>query len=180
MPSTAYITQLNLAHYPELEILNFGFSSNGQMDLSVMAYLNAIPGVAAFVVDCLPNMGASLVANNTVPLVLSIRASHDAAVPLPVVLAESATYGEEWYNAAMAKSNADKRAALRASFEELVAAGDAQLVYAPGDRMLGEGQRSNTFQVDGTHPNDLGMHQMFLYWDALLPTVLGLRPPPSP
>ncbi len=175
VPSSAYITQLNLANYPHLEILNFGFSSNGHMDLSVMDYLNSIPDVTAFVIDCLPNMSAELVTNNTVPLVQSIRSTHDPSVFLPVMLVESATYGQEWYDAALAKSNANKRAALASSYAELVAGGDAEMVYVKGDLLLGEGRPFSTYQVDGTHPNDLGMYQMFRFWNDFLPTVLSLN-----
>jgi hypothetical protein len=134
IPSSAYLNQLNLALWQNIHILNFGFSSNGKMDESVMVYLNSILPTAAFVIDCLPNMGASDVASKTSPLVYSIRDTH--ARNIPIILVESATYGEEWYNAGTAKSNADKRAALKQSFDDLVAQGVPELYYVTGNQVL--------------------------------------------
>lgn len=170
MPSSAYLVQLNLALWPKYDILNFGFSSNGKMESSVMDFLNTIRPVKAFVIDCLPNMGASDVTNRTIPLVNSIRDTH--AYTVPVVLVESATYGEEWYNKATAKSNADKRAALQSSYDQLIASGTTNLLYVTGNQLLGDMITTNTFQVDGTHPNDLGMNRMFSWWVSYIPTTL--------
>jgi len=174
--SSAYITQLNLANYPSLEILNFGFSSNGKMDPSVMAYLNRIPSVRAFIIDCLPNMNSEEVANRTVPLVHSIRESHTDQ--MPIVLVESAIYANEWFNDSARQAQQKKRDALKYSFETLVKEGVTNLYYVQGKNIIpAVPVQTVAYQVDGTHPTDLGMYIMFQFWNQHLPAILSGNAP---
>jgi hypothetical protein len=55
---------------------------------------------------------------------------------MPIILVESATYGEEWFDAAMAKSNSDKRAALKKSYDQLIANGTTELYYVTGNQVI--------------------------------------------
>ena len=162
--SSAYITQLNLANFPAIDILNFGFSGNGKMDASVMTFLNAItPTPVAYVIDCLPNMSTEEVAERTAPLVRGIRAAHTEL--MPIVLVESATYANEWFNSTAAASQQKKRDTLRESFELLLKEGVQGLQYVYGKGIIANDVASSVaWQVDGTHPTDLGMHSMALFW----------------
>jgi len=57
-------------HATGVHVYFTGFAGNGHMDLSVAKYLADIPApVAAFVIDCLPNMNAG-------PLTLQSQSSH--------------------------------------------------------------------------------------------------------
>ena len=173
VPSSAYMTQLNVANYPKIDILNFGFSGNGKMDSAVMAFLNAInPTPAAYIIDCLPNMTADEVAERTVPLVRGIRATHTGQM-MPIVLVESATYANEWFNSSAASGQQKKRDALRESYEVLLKEGVRGLQYVYGKALIPNDKPSSiAYQVDGTHPTDLGMHSMFLFWTDYINNVL--------
>ena len=180
IPSSSYISQLNLAlHEQQTQILNFGFSSNGHMDLEVAQFLTTItPTPRAFVIDCLPNMNAEDVAAKTAPLVRYIRAAPGLAA-VPILLVESATYANEWFNATARTGQQKKREALRAAYDELVAVERVQgLQYiAGGDAMLpgalaGSPYPVYALQVDGTHPTDLGMRLMYEFWMPRLKTLL--------
>ena len=167
IPSSSYITQLNLRNYPKVDILNFGFSSNGHMDLEVMRYLNQINDVRAFIIDCLPNMSDDEVANKTIPLVENIRANHNYI--MPIILVESATYGYEWFNTTATKYQVEKRATLRRCYDTLVSAGVQGLYYVEGGMIIdGSSEKSWAYQVDGTHPSDLGMYKMYSFWNSYL------------
>lgn len=172
LPSSSYISQLNLALYDQqTQVLNFGFSSNGHMDIEVAQFLTTItPTPRAFVIDCLPNMNAQDVAEKTAPLVRYIRAAPGLAA-VPIVLVESATYANEWFNATARTGQQKKREALRAAYDELVSVEHVQGLHfvAGGDDMLPGTLASSPFpafavQVDGTHPTDLGMRLMFEFW----------------
>lgn len=51
------------------DILNFGFSGNGIMEISVAEFLTQIPEPAAFIIDCNWNMDGPTIASHAVPLV---------------------------------------------------------------------------------------------------------------
>lgn len=170
IPSAAYINQLNLANYPKFQILNFGFSSNGKMDSGVMSYLNSIPDPIAFVIDCLPNMSYDEVANNTVPLVESIRSTHDNK-EIPIILVESAIYGSEWWDSTMRYNQQKKRDTLRAQYEVLLAQQYTDIQYVEGSGLISPQEIAMCYSVDGTHPNDLGMNKMFSFWNNYLNTM---------
>ncbi len=196
IPSAAYINQLNLANYPKFQIYNFGFSSNGtfslthslthsysltylltclltssfylgKMDLGVMSYLNSIPNPLAFVIDCLPNMSYDEVANNTIPLVDSIRSTHENK-DLPIILVESAIYGSEWWDSTMKYNQQKKRDTLRAQYDLLMAQQYTGIQYVEGSGLISPQEIAMCYSVDGTHPNDLGMNKMFIYWHNYL------------
>ena len=67
------------------EIYNFGFSGNGIMEINVANYLTTIDA-SVFIIDCLPNMNATLVTNRTIPLVDYIREKHPTT---PIILVAS-------------------------------------------------------------------------------------------
>jgi hypothetical protein len=96
------------------EIYNFGFSGNGLMELSVARYLAPIPA-SLIIIDCNPNMVASLITNRTKPLVAYLRTHGHATTP--IVLSEGTPYGADWtYTAAAASGNAPKNVALKAKY----------------------------------------------------------------
>ena len=134
IPSSIFTTQIALQMYPSVEILNFGFSSSCHMDLSVADVLNTIDNVSGYVVDCLANMNASMVAERTIPLVKNIRAARGAA--MPIFLVENAIYGYEWWDENAAESQELKRANLRSAYDTLVAEGDTAVFYVAGEKLL--------------------------------------------
>ena len=168
VPSSAYISQLDASNYPRYSIYNFGFSSNGKMDLNVMGFLNAIPNVDMMIIDCLPNMNYEEVANSTIPLVKSIRATH--STNLPILLVESTIYGSEWFNPVFKSNQQKKRDTLKAQYDILISDGYTNLFYVSGNDIIAPQEVSVSYKVDGTHPNDLGMHKMFEFWTKYLKT----------
>ena len=168
VPSSAYISQLDASNYPRYNIYNFGFSSNGKMDLNVMGFLNAIPNVDMMIIDCLPNMNYEEVANSTIPLVKSIRATH--STNLPILLVESTIYGSEWWDPVFKYNQQKKRDTLKAQYDILINDGYTDLFYVNGNSIIAPQEVSVAYKVDGTHPNDLGMHKMFEYWNKYINT----------
>ena len=144
-------------------VINLGFSGNGTMDAEVGALLGEIDA-AAFVIDCLPNMGAQAVAERAENLVRTIRKTRPTT---PILLVEDRTQSNAFLLEAKARGSAASRAALRAAYDALVAAGDGNLAYLPGDALLAEDGEGT---VDGSHPTDLGFVQ---HADAFEP---ALRP----
>ena len=166
--SSSYINHLDASNYPRYNFFNFGFSSSGKMELSVMAFLNQIPKVDIFIIDCLPNMNYEEVANNTIPLVNSIRETHTDNPTLPIVLVESTIYGFEWWDPQFKKNQEKKRNTLKAQYDKLIRQGYTGIYYVKGDEIISHQEVSVSYKIDGTHPTDLGMWKMFDFWSKYL------------
>jgi len=147
-------------------IVNLGFSGNGRMEQPVTDLLAEIDA-AAYVIDCLPNMGAEEVAKRTRPLVLSLRTARPG---VPILLTEDRTYGYAYLQSEARLINASNRAALREAYESLLAEGVEDLYYLAGDDLLGSDGEAT---VDGSHPNDLGFMRQAEAFEPVLRQMLG-------
>ena len=136
-----------------LPTLNFGFSGNGHMEPKVVALLAELDP-CVYVIDCLPNMPAPLVQERAAPLVRALRHAHPAT---PIVLVEDRTYPGAEFRPALMDMNRTRRAALRASYRQLLDEGVSGLLYVSGEILLGDDGEST---ADGSHPTDLGFTQI--------------------
>lgn len=149
------------------QVLNFGFSGNGRMELEVGQFLRELdPSV--FVLDCLPNISPEQVAARTAPLVRQLRERH---ADTPILLVEDRTFGNAWFERGRAAEHVRRRQALRDAFAGLQADGVKGLALLRGEHLLGDDDEGTT---DGSHPNDLGMmRQAEAVTAALRPLLAG-------
>jgi lysophospholipase L1-like esterase len=153
----------------DLPTVNLGFSGNATMDGSIgslMAELEA----SVYVIDCLPNMTADLVAARTEPLVRQLR---EARPDTPILLVEDRAYTNAALVDSFRQRHAGSRAALRAAYTNLSAAGVEQLFYLGGGNLVGDDGEG---AVDGSHPNDLGMVRYCDAYEQVLRPVLAGSP----
>lgn len=149
----------------DCSVINLGFSGNGTLDLDIAALLGELDA-AVFVLDCLPNLTAAQVAERTEPFVKALR---KAKPTTPILLVEDRTYANAPVLPALAKRNAESRAAYKKAFDALIAAGDKNLFYLTGDKLIGDDGEGT---VDGSHPTDLGfMRQADAFAEALKPLL---------
>ncbi len=130
-------------------VINLGFSGNGRMEAAVGALLTELDP-AVYVIDCCPNLGPADTAKLTEPLVKQLRA---ARPDVPIILVEDRRYTDAWLNTGKGERNDGNHQALKVAYDKLIAAGEKQLYYIPGDDLLGD---DNEGAVDSSHPNDLG------------------------
>jgi lysophospholipase L1-like esterase len=146
-------------------VINLGFSGNGTLDPDIAELMGELDA-AVFVLDCLPNLTAAQVAERTEPFVKALRKARPTT---PILLVEDRTYANAPVLPALAKRNADSRAACKKAFDALVAAGDENLHYLVGDKLIGDDGEGT---VDGSHPTDLGfMRQADAFADVLRPLL---------
>jgi lysophospholipase L1-like esterase len=141
-------------------IINEAFSGNGKMDLE-LAPLFAEIDAAVYVIDTLPNMTPDLIKERAEPFVRALRAKRPNT---PILLVEDRTGPAAPLQPNMQKLHANRRANLRAAYEDLKK-DDPHLSYLEGAHLLGDDSEGTT---DGSHPNDLGMVR---YADALEPAL---------
>lgn len=133
----------------KVPVINLGFSGNGKMEPEVAELLAEIDA-SIYVMDCLPNCTAAEVTERTAPVVAILRKARPMT---PIVLVEDRTYADAFLVAARNSRNASARAALKAEYEKLIAAGVKNLHYIRGETLLGTDGEDT---VDGSHPTDLG------------------------
>ena len=150
----------------DMPVQNLGFSGNGQMDQAVGEFLIQIDA-AAYVIDCLPNMGPADVAAKCVPLVKQIRA---AKPDTPIVLVEDRRITNDWILPARQAHHTANHAALKAAFETLQQEGVTNLSYIPGDFLYGADAEGAT---DGSHANDLGFMRQAEIFEPVLRKVIA-------
>jgi len=149
-------------------VINLGFSGNGRMDAAVGELLVTIDA-AVFIIDCLPNMGAALVRERTIPLVKQLRAAHPTT---PIILVEDRRYTNVWIQPKRDQGHTENHAALRESFAKLKADGVKGISYIPGDDLLGDDGEGAT---DGSHPNDLGFVRQADVMEPIIRAALAGR-----
>ncbi|MFT4516257.1 MAG: lysophospholipase L1-like esterase [Planctomycetota bacterium] len=132
------------------EVMNFGFSGSGRMELEVGQYLAELDA-SVYVVDCLPNMTPDQVAKRTQPLVRQLRAARKNT---PILLIEDRSFTNAWFDKGRHAEHVQRRKALRNAFDALRKDGVKGLHYLEGDKLLGTDSEAAT---DGSHPSDLGM-----------------------
>lgn len=150
-----------LGRWLDAPVINLGFSGNGRMEPEV-AELMAELDASVFVIDCLPNINADDVTERTARVVGILRSRHPQT---PIVLVEDRSYADAFLVASKRERNETSRAALRAEFEKLRAAGDHNLYYIEGEHLVGDDGEGT---VDSSHPTDLG----FMRQAAAFRTVL--------
>ncbi len=148
--------------------INLGFSGNGKMEPEVGRLLAELDA-SVFVLDCLPNLTAQETAERTEPFVRHLR---EARPTTPILLVEDRTFPNAFLKPDILKEHQDHRAALRQTYERLVAAGMKGLYYLEGDKLLGEDGEAT---VDGSHPTDLGMMRYADAYEKILGTILNGR-----
>lgn len=145
----------------DMPIVNLGFSGNGQMDKEVGDYITQIDA-AAFVIDCLPNMGPTDVTAKCVPLVKQLRAAHPST---PIVLVEDRRNTNDWILPTRQEHHTRNHAALQAAYASLVDDGVTNLHYIPGDHLYGDDAEGAT---DGSHASDLGFMRQAEVFEPIL------------
>ncbi|MBS13024.1 MAG: hypothetical protein CME19_15630 [Gemmatimonadetes bacterium] len=146
------------------EVINLGFSGNGQMEPEVASLL-AEQDPDVFVIDCLPNMTADLIAERAGHLVKTIRATRTDP---PILLVEDRTYGDARFVPSRKERNETSRVAFRDVYDSLIAEGVSGLTYMEGASLLGDDDT-----VDGSHPTDLGFKRQADRFVDQLSAILG-------
>jgi hypothetical protein len=150
-----------------IPVINLGFSGNGKMEPEIAELLAEIDA-SVYVMDCLPNCTAAEVTERTAPLVTILRKARPMT---PIVLVEDRTYADAFLVAARESRNTSVRAALKAEYEKLTAAGDKNLHYLRGDTLLGADGEDT---VDGSHPTDLGFVRQADAMERILALLIKL------
>lgn len=149
----------------DMPIINLGFSGNGQMEAEVAKLMTEIDA-SVYVIDCLPNLDAKRTKVRTEPLVKILRKAHPNT---PILLVEDRFYTNSFLINSKKQHNLENHQALKAVFDKLIKAGDKNLYYLEGGKLLNEDGEGT---VDSSHPTDLGFVQHANAFEKVLKPIL--------
>ena len=141
--------------------INLGFSGNAKGEKNMAEYI-ASKEMSVFIMDYDHNApdAAHLEATHE-PFFRIIR---EAQPELPIVILTKPDFDNG------ADKNAVRRAIIRRTYENGLAAGDKHVYFIDGETFFGDSDR-DLCTVDDCHPNDLGFLRMA---DAVTPVVRGI------
>ncbi|OGS35119.1 MAG: hypothetical protein A2293_07875 [Elusimicrobia bacterium RIFOXYB2_FULL_49_7] len=131
------------------EVINLGFSGNGQMEPELARLLSELDP-AIYIIDCLPNLQPKEVSERIVPFVTILR---NARPLTPILLVDTPDYSNGFLDKSRQDRMLNSRKNLLSEFNKLISQGVPKIYYINGKPFFGEDGEAT---VDGTHPTDLG------------------------
>ncbi|MBN1852332.1 MAG: SGNH/GDSL hydrolase family protein [Pirellulales bacterium] len=155
-----------LGRWLDRPVINLGFSGNGKMEPEMATLLAELDPVV-YVLDCLPNMNSEDVSQRVAPFVQTLRAAHPQT---PILLVEDRSYANAFLVSSQQRRNEESREALQKVYRQLQDEGVENLLYLPGDRLLGADGEDT---VDSSHPTDLGFVRQAAAFQEVLEPILS-------
>ena len=147
------------------EVVNLGFSGNAILDPEVASLMARVGNPAVFVLDNVPNCTPELILEKGEAFVKILRDAHPS---VPIVFVEQAPYSYDSISPESAANVQRKNGAQREIYNRLKAAGQKNLYYVSGSRLIGTDGEAT---VDYVHQTDLGQLR---YAEVLYPLLKKL------
>ena len=142
-----------LSRMLDKEIVNLGFSGNGQLDLEIAEAMATIPA-SCFVMDCLPNVSVAQMNEKYARFLEIIREKQPET---PILLIENILYPHMYFDQKLFALLYEKNELLKQIFQEEKRNGDKNIFYVKADNLIGDNKEAT---VDGVHLTDLGFLRM--------------------
>lgn len=142
-----------LSRMLDKEIVNLGFSGNGQLDLEIAEAMATIPAYC-FVMDCLPNVSVAQMNEKYARFLDIIREKQPET---PIILIENILYPHMYFDQKLFTLLNEKNELLKRIFQEEKKKGDKNIFYVKADNLIGDNKEAT---VDGVHLTDLGFLRM--------------------
>lgn len=154
-----------LGRWLDREVVNLGFSGNAKLDPEVATLMARVENPAVFVLDNVPNCKADLILEKGEKFVRILRDAHPS---VPIVFVELAPYSQDAVSTKSAEDVRGRNAAQREIYKRLKAAGEKNLYYVSGAKLIGTDGEAT---VDYVHQTDLGQLR---YAESLYPLLKKL------
>jgi len=131
------------------QIVNLGFSGNGQLDLEVAEAMADIDA-SCFVIDCLPNVTNTQMNEKYARFLEIIRAKKPTT---PILLVETVLFPHMYFDQTVYTLLHEKNTTLKRIFDTRKKQGDKNIYYQKAENLIGTDSEAT---VDGVHLTDLG------------------------
>ncbi len=149
------------------EVINLGFSGNGQLDLEIARVIAAVPDPGLIVLDFVPNVNEEQIDTLMIPFFEIIRSAHP---DVPFLFVEDPYFPHLRFDNA-ARNQVNTRNAMMKERYEKLAARYNNLHYLSNHNIIGI---DNEATVDGIHFTDLGFLR---FADILEPIIRRIALP---
>ncbi len=157
--TNAYTTMLS--DRLDFDFYNLGFSGSARGELEMADYINTFD-MDVFVYDYDHNApDAQHLRATHEPFFKRFREKHPTT---PVLMTSKPDFYPD-------TRNIERRAVVRATYDNAVASGDENVWFIDGEKFFGESER-DLCTVDRCHPNDLGMYRMANVYEPVLREIL--------
>ncbi len=143
------------------EVINLGFSGNGQLDLEIARVIAAVDDPGLIVLDFVPNVNEEQIDTLMVPFFEIIRSAHP---DVPFLFIEDPNFPHKRFDKKI-RHQVDHRNGMMKERYEKLAAKYGNLNYLPADLIIGTDCEAT---VDGIHFTDLGFMR---FADLLEPLI---------
>ncbi len=134
--------------------INFGFSGNGHLELSIADILSKIDS-AIFIIDCMWNINKKIVLKNTRPFINAIRSKKNN-LNCPIIFHEQYLSNLDHPDKKFVKSVVEKNMLLKKQIDNEKYKGSKNLHLVAQEGCINKDTEAT---VDGTHLNDLGFER---------------------
>ena len=142
-----------LSRMLDRQIINLGFSGNGQLDLEIAEFMADIDA-SCFVIDCLPNVTTVQMKEKYARFLEIIRKKRP---DVPILLVESILFPHMYFDQTVNSLLQEKNAALQKIYTGQKKKHDKHIFYLKSDQLIGNDSEGT---VDGVHLTDLGFLRM--------------------
>ena len=142
-----------LSRMLDRQIVNLGFSGNGQLDLEI-AEAMAVIDASCFVIDCLPNVSVKQMNEKYADFLKIIRKKRP---DVPILLVETILFPHRNFDQSIYALLQEKNSTLIKIFNDQKSTGDRKIFYQKADQLIGTDGEGT---VDGVHLTDLGFLRM--------------------
>lgn len=132
------------------EVINLGFSGNGQLDYEIAELMATRRDASLFVLDFIPNVNAKQLTEKTRPFFDILRKTNPDT---PILFVETVIFPHSFYDKKIYDTITEKNRLLREEYERIKDEGDKNVYYLANDNLIGcDGEAT----VDGIHFTDVG------------------------
>jgi len=136
------------------EVINLGFSGNGQLDYEIAELMSCRTDAGLFILDFIPNVNLEQIREKTASFTEKLRIKNNQ---IPILFVESVLFPHSAFDQLSCNIVADKNRALKEEFDKLIQDGYENIYYLSGEKLIGiDGEAT----VDGIHLTDLGFIRM--------------------
>ncbi|MBZ4677031.1 MAG: GDSL-like Lipase/Acylhydrolase family [Anaerophaga sp.] len=132
------------------EVINLGFSGNGQLDYEIAELMATRRDASMFILDFIPNVNATQLTEKTKPFFDILRKANPNT---PILFVETVIFPHSFYDKSIYATITKKNRLLREEYEKIKREGDKNVYYLANDDLIGSDGEAT---VDGIHFTDLG------------------------
>lgn len=153
-----------------MPLINLGFSGNGKLEKEVLNLITEI-NAKIYIMDCLPNMTAPRYTEEEVHdrIIAATQLLQKSHPDIPILFVEHDGYTDGFLRPERYKNYSDINKVMRQTFAEMQSAGYKNIWLLSRISI----NQDIDCQVDGIHPNDLGMDRYATAYEKILREIFN-------